>query len=252
MPVSGSNKPSQDRHQRFIRNIFDRIARRYDLLNRVISFHLDTVWRKKAVKALALKGSDKFVLDLGTGTGDLALTAAREIEKKGRVFGLDLSPEMLRLAQEKKRRFPCGTKTVYILGTALAPPFKDGTFDAIMTAFVLRNIPDPSLFFEQAYRLLRPGGRLVSLDMFPPTASPFSFFYAFYFYRLVPWIGAGLAHDRSAYQYLSDSVRTFVPPETIAKVIQRAGFERVNIERFLGGAVCLHIGDKPIISARQN
>jgi len=249
MPAARSKNPSPDPHQRFIRNIFDRIARRYDLLNRVISFHLDTVWRKKAVKALALKGSNKFVLDLGTGTGDLALTAAREIGEKGRVFGLDLSLEMLRLAQEKKRRFRHGGRAFYILGTALAPPFKDGTFDAIMTAFVLRNIPDLSLFFEQAYHLLRPGGRLVSLDMFPPTPSSFSFFYALYFYRLVPWIGAGLAHDRSAYQYLSDSVRTFAPPESIAKVIQRAGFERVNIERFLGGAVCLHIGDKPIVSA---
>jgi demethylmenaquinone methyltransferase/2-methoxy-6-polyprenyl-1,4-benzoquinol methylase len=252
MPAAETKKLSQDHHQRFIRNIFDRIARRYDLLNRVISFHLDTVWRKKAVKALALKGSDRFVLDLGTGTGDLALTAAREIEEKGKVFGLDLSSGMLRLAQEKKRRFRYGARTVYILGTALAPPFKDGVFDAIMTAFVLRNISDLSFFFQQAYRLLRPGGRLVSLDMFPPTPCPFSLLYTFYFYRLVPWIGAGLAHDRSAYQYLSDSVRTFEPPEAIAEVIQQAGFESVTIERFLGGAVCLHIGEKPMMPARQN
>lgn len=233
-----------------IQNIFDRIARRYDLLNRVISLHLDTRWRKKAVKA-ALRGSDEFVLDLGTGTGDLALTAARGMREKGKVFGLDFSLEMLRLAQAKKRRDPYGDRTIYILGTALAPPFKDEVFDAVITAFVLRNITDLDLFFSQAYRLLRPGGRLVSLDMFPPSEVPFSLFYSLYFYRLVPWIGAGLARDRDAYQYLSDSVRTFDPPETIAELIQRVGFERVRIQRFLRGAVCLHIGEKPGLTVTQ-
>ncbi|MGH7770655.1 MAG: ubiquinone/menaquinone biosynthesis methyltransferase [Candidatus Binatia bacterium] len=238
---------SQKQPQQSVQNIFDRIARRYDLLNRVISFHLDTFWRKKAIEAL--KGNDGFVLDLGTGTGDLALTAAREI--KGKIFGLDFSPEMLRLAQAKKNRLPYGERTVYILGSALAPPFKDEVFDAVITSFVLRNIPDLGLFFLQAYRLLRPGGRLVSLDMFPPSGSIFPFLYSFYFYRLVPWIGAGLARDRCAYQYLSDSVRTFHPPETIAGIIRQKGFERVRIHKFLGGAVCLHIGEKPGFSTTQ-
>ncbi len=242
--------PPQEQRQQSIQNMFDRIARRYDLLNRVISFRLDTLWRKKAVKE-ALRGSDRFVLDLGTGTGDLALAAAREIKEKGKVFGLDFSPEMLRLAQAKKRRVPYGDRTVYILGTALAPPFKDETFDAIMTAFVLRNIPDLGLFFIQAYRLLKPGGRLVSLDMFPPSGVPFSLLYSLYFYRLVPWIGAGLARDRGAYQYLSDSVRTFGTPETVAHIIQQTGFEEVRIQRFLRGAVCLHVGEKPGVSTRQ-
>jgi demethylmenaquinone methyltransferase/2-methoxy-6-polyprenyl-1,4-benzoquinol methylase len=240
-----------DQRQRFIQTLFDRIARRYDLLNCVISLHLDTLWRKKAVKALDLKGGDRFVLDLGTGTGDLALTAAREMGEKGKVIGLDFSQEMLRIAQAKRLKAPYGDRTVYILGTALAPPFKAEAFDAIMTAFVLRNIPNLDLFFLQAHRLLRPGGRLVSLDMFPPSRSPFSLFYSFYFYRMVPWIGAGLAHDRCAYQYLSDSVRAFDPPETIAGVIQQAGFEKVKIQRFLGGAVCLHIGEKPATSTRR-
>ena len=237
--------PPHTQRAEYVRCMFDRIAHRYDLLNRVISLHLDTRWRKKAVAA-ALRAGDRLVLDLGTGTGDLALAAATAIGEGGKVVGLDFSPEMLRLAKEKRSKEPQGGKTFYILGTALSPPFKDETFDVVMTAFVLRNVTDLAQFFLQAYRLLKPGGRLVSLDMFPPSGLPFSFFYSLYFYRLVPWVGARLAHDRDAYRYLSESVRGFDPPETIAETIQRAGFKRVSIRRFLQGAVCLHAGEKPL------
>lgn len=235
----------QDQRQQLVQAIFNRIAGRYDFLNRVISFHFDTFWRKKAVHALMLQDAAPWVLDLGTGTGDFAATAAKEI-KAGRIVGLDFSLEMLRLAQEKKRRDPSlGDRTFYILGSALEPPFKNGAFDAVITAFVLRNIADLNLFFSHAYRLLRPGGQLVSLDMFPPSGAPFSFFYSFYFYRLVPWIGAALARDRSAYQYLSNSVRTFAAPEAVAGLIEQAGFAKIKIRKFLRGAVCLHLGEKP-------
>jgi demethylmenaquinone methyltransferase/2-methoxy-6-polyprenyl-1,4-benzoquinol methylase len=236
--------PPDTERQQLVQTIFNRIADRYDLLNRVISLHLDTRWRKKAVRALALGTEDKLVLDLGTGTGDLALTAARELKGQIRICGLDFSFEMLRLAQTKKKRTPYGNKTEYVLATALNPPFKEQVFDAVMTAFVLRNIPDLSLFFLRAYRLLKPGGKLVSLDMFPPAGSLFSPFYSLYFYRLVPWIGAGLGHDRSAYQYLSDSVRRFESPEAVGQLIHQAGFDVIRIERFLRGAVCLHVAQK--------
>ena len=137
-----------------------------------------------------------------------------------------------------------GHKTLFVQGTALAAPFKDRTFDAAVTAFVLRNITNLPLFFAEAYRLLKPGGKLVSLDMFPPAGSPFSILYSIYFYRLVPWLGACLARDRAAYQYLSDSVRTFHSPEAVAEMIRQAGFRPVSIRRFLQGAVCMHVAEK--------
>jgi len=235
---------SERQRAEHVRGIFDRIAGRYDLLNRVISFHLDTYWRKKAVAA-ALSGGERRVLDLGTGTGDLAFAAAEAVGREGKIFGLDFSGEMLRLAMRKKRKHPSGEKTFYILGTALAPPFADDAFDAVMTAFVLRNVADLRLFFLQAYRLLKPGGRLVTLDMFPPSCAPFSFFYSLYFYRLMPWIGARLAHDREAYRYLSTSVKGFYSPQAVADMIEQAGFENVATRKFLNGAVCLHVGEKP-------
>lgn len=232
----------QGPREALVRRIFDRIARRYDLLNRVISLRLDTHWRKKAVQSLPLDSGEALILDLGTGTGDLALAAAKEL--KGKIIGLDFSLEMLRLAQAKKRRSAYGERAHYVMGTALEPPFREASFDAVMTAFVLRNIPDLPFFFLQALRLLKPGGRLVSLDMFPPCGGPFAFFYSIYFYRLVPWLGAGLARDRRAYQYLSESVRGFFPPEAVAEMIQKAGFNTVETRKFLCGAVCLHVAKK--------
>jgi demethylmenaquinone methyltransferase/2-methoxy-6-polyprenyl-1,4-benzoquinol methylase len=239
-----------DERQRLVRNIFDRIAARYDLLNRIISFRLDARWRKKALR-VGLRGGERLVLDLGTGTGDLALAAAAAIERRGRVFGLDISPEMLRLAQAKRKKNSKANDPLYVLGSALAPPFKDDVFDAVVTAFVLRNVADLGLFFIQAYRLLKPGGRIVSLDMFPPSGNFFSPLYSLYFYHLVPWIGAGLARDRDAYRYLSESVKHFASPEAVAQIVQRAGFREVSVRRFLRGAVCLHVGEKPISAASQ-
>jgi demethylmenaquinone methyltransferase/2-methoxy-6-polyprenyl-1,4-benzoquinol methylase len=126
----------------------------------------------------------------------------------------------------------------------MASPFKDASFDGAMSAFVLRNVSDLGLFFSEACRVLKPGGKLVTLDMFPPQKNWFAPFYCLYFYRLVPWIGGWLAGDRSAYRYLSDSVRRFHPPEAVSDTIRQAGFAQVSLRKFLNGAVCMHIAEK--------
>jgi len=224
-----------------VQRMFDRIAGRYDLLNRVISFRLDAWWRNHAIRTI-LTRPDPLILDLGTGTGDLTFTAARS--GAGRVVGLDFSLPMLRLAQQKRIRALHGERACFVLGSALDSPFKDALFDGVMTAFVLRNVSDLNLFFAHALRVLKPGGRFVSLDMFPPSKSWFSIFYALYFYHLVPWIGGLLARDRNAYQYLSESVRQFHSPETVAHLIEQAGFKQVAVRKFLSGAVCMHVAER--------
>jgi demethylmenaquinone methyltransferase / 2-methoxy-6-polyprenyl-1,4-benzoquinol methylase len=236
---------------RAIQAMFDRIAGRYDFLNRVISFRLDNTWRNKAIKEV-LRGADHFILDLGTGTGDLTFTAAKKINGSGRIVGLDFSLEMLKLALSKQSGARNGDKTFFIQGSATFSPFKDRVFDGVMTAFVLRNVSDLSLFFAHAFRVLKPGGRFVSLDMFPPAKTWFSAFYSLYFYRLVPWIGGLLAHDRVAYRYLAESVENFHPPERVGEFLEQAGFKQVSIRRFLNGAVCMHVAEKPNPSPRPS
>lgn len=227
-----------------VQNMFDRIAGRYDLLNRVISFCLDREWRKTAIHAV-LKDGSRLILDLGAGTGDLTFAAARAIQGDGRIVGLDISLPMLKLATAKRERLSNGRGIYFIQGCAMLPPFKASVFDGVMTAFVLRNVSDLALFFADAFRVLKAGGRIVCLDMFPPPKSWFSLLYSIYFYRLVPWLGGLLAHDRRAYEYLSESVQHFIPPETVAALIEQAGFQQVTIRKFLHGAVCMHVAEKP-------
>jgi len=227
-----------------VRSMFDRIAGRYDLLNRIISFRLDRRWRHEAISAV-LRRSDSLILDLGAGTGDLSFAAASMARGSERFIGLDFSLPMLRLAKKKQALAPYGDRTFFVMGSALLSPFKDQIFDGVMTAFVLRNVSDLGTFFSQAFRVLKAGGTFASLDMFPPSRSWFSNLYGLYFYRLVPWIGGLLAHDRKAYKYLSESVRQFHSPETVAGLIEHAGFQGVTTRKFLNGAVCLHIGEKP-------
>ncbi len=115
-----------------------------------------------------------------------------------------------------------------------------------MTAFVLRNVSDLPRFFAEAFRLLKPGAKLVSLDMYPPAEGWFRPIYGFYFYRLMPFVAGLLSNDRNAYRYLSDSVRQFHAPENVAQLMRQTGFVEVKIEKFLHGAVCMHVAEKPI------
>lgn len=229
---------------RTVQSMFDRIAGRYDLLNRVISFRLDACWRRQVIKAVLTHGQPR-ILDIGTGTGDLVFDAAKAIGGKGTFVGVDFSLKMLQLARSKQSRVPPGVDSEFIMASAMFSPFKDNVFDGAMSAFVLRNVSDLTLLFAEALRVLRPGARFVSVDMFPPNAGWFSTLYSIYFHGLMPRIGALLARDRDAYEYLSDSVRRFHPPENVTTLLEQAGFESVTVRKFLCGAVCMHIAVKP-------
>jgi demethylmenaquinone methyltransferase/2-methoxy-6-polyprenyl-1,4-benzoquinol methylase len=229
--------------------MFDRIAGRYDLLNRVISFRMDSRWRRQVIREVLTRSAPR-VLDLGTGTGDLVFDASTASKGNGTFIGLDFSLQMLRLALTKRGKFSHAASTAFVLGSAMIMPFRSSFFDGVMTAFVLRNVSDLTLLFAEAHRVLKPGGKFVSLDMFPPSGTWFSALYSVYFHCVMPRIGALLARDRDAYQYLSDSVRRFHPPEKVTSLIEQAGFQRVVVRKFLSGAVCMHVGSKPSMPSR--
>lgn len=232
---------ANESRDRRVQAMFDRIAGRYDLLNGIISFRLDRRWRRRVIEAAVADGST--ILDIGTGTGDLIYAAAQTLRGHGHFVGLDFAPSMLRLARAK-RDPSAAAAPEFVLGSAMIAPFGNGVFDSAMTGFVLRNVSDLSLFFSEAHRVLKPGGRLVSLDMYPPRATWFSPLYSVYFHWIMPRIGGWLARDPHAYRYLSESVRSFHSPERVADLIRHAGFREVAIRRFLGGAVCIHSARK--------
>ena len=226
-----------DGHDREIATMFDRIAARYDLLNRVLSFGTDLSWRRQAI-ARARIGPGMTVLDVGAGTGDLSFAAAA---RGAEVVALDLSPGMLGVlarrstgAQRERIRA--------LVGTAESLPLPDASVDRIVTGFTVRNVGDLGRAFAEFRRVLRPGGRAVVLELSHPPGAAFAWLYAFYFEHIAPAIALLLGGDREAYRYLPRSLRPFPEPERLAAMLREAGF-RVTFERMTGGIAAIHTAE---------
>jgi demethylmenaquinone methyltransferase / 2-methoxy-6-polyprenyl-1,4-benzoquinol methylase len=204
------NLPSGDEKVTAVRRMFDAIAPRYDLVNRVMTFGMDVGWRRKAVVSLDL-GPDALVLDVACGTGDFC----REVERTGRrAVGLDMSFGMLAVAR---------TTAPLVQGDALRTPFDDGRFDAITCGFALRNVADIKELFVEFARVLRPGGRIAVLEVSQPEARIPRAAHSFYFRRIVPLIG-GVLSNRDAYSYLPASTAYLPGRRALIDLIQSAGF----------------------------
>ncbi|HWQ28392.1 MAG TPA: ubiquinone/menaquinone biosynthesis methyltransferase [Dehalococcoidia bacterium] len=225
---------------RQVREMFGRIVPRYDLLNRLMSLGMDAGWRRAAAAAARPQGA--LVLDAGAGTGDLTLELVRQGAR--RVVALDLTPAML-AAGRAKALASGATRTRWLAGDALRLPFRDATFDAVTNAFVLRNLADLGRGLEEMARVLRPGGRLVCLDMTRPRPGPFAALYRLYFHHLVPPVAGLISGDRAAYRYLPQSLDRHPDAMTLASMLERAGLRDVTVRTFAGGAVALHAGVKP-------
>jgi demethylmenaquinone methyltransferase/2-methoxy-6-polyprenyl-1,4-benzoquinol methylase len=219
-----------------IRRMFDRIARRYDLMNRLMTFGRDVAWRRQAARE-ALVSSPRCVLDVATGTADLALELARQ--GAVRVIALDFSLAMLRLAARK--RAATGRPLSLLCGDAMRLPFRDASLDACTIAFGLRNLPDYRGALSEFARVLRPGGRLVVLET-TPLRGPLAPLLRLYFDRVVPWLGGLISGDPDAYQYLPRSTAAFPAADDLADLLRSVGFSPVIYRTFMLGAVALHIG----------
>jgi demethylmenaquinone methyltransferase/2-methoxy-6-polyprenyl-1,4-benzoquinol methylase len=238
--VSPGGEP--DKHAA-VQRMFGRIAWRYDLMNALMTGGLDGRWRKIATAEAAVPAGGR-ALDIGSGTGDLALALAMSAPAV-RVVGLDYTPEMLRLAPAKARRMGVAGLTGWVLGDAHRLPFEDAEFDAVTSAFVLRNLADLPEAFSEMARVTRSGGRVVALEINPESSPVWRPLFELYFSRVVPVLGRLVSGDRDAYTYLPASVAAFLHPSSVAAVMSDAGLVPLAPRRLLAGSIAVHVGRRP-------
>ena len=225
-----------------VNRMFDRVASNYDALNSVMTAGLHHRWRERAAARAELAPGDS-ALDICCGTGDLALELARRASPDGHVVGSDFSEPMLDLAREKAaERQAEGVRFEW--ADALQLPYDGGRFDAVTVGFGVRNLSDLDRGIAEMARVLKPGGRLVILEITQPTRPPLSTFFSVWFDRIVPLIGR-FAGDSAAYSYLPESVKRFPPPAGLAAIMDGAGLERIRWTILAGGIIAIHSGRRP-------
>jgi demethylmenaquinone methyltransferase/2-methoxy-6-polyprenyl-1,4-benzoquinol methylase len=215
--------------------MFTQIAKRYDLMNRLMTGFQDVRWRKQVIRLARLTNSAS-LLDLGTGTGDLAREALTQFPQ-AKVIAADFTLEMMRVGQKTS---PLNFSTA----DALRLPFMDSTFDAVTSGFLMRNVIDLQKGIEELLRVLKNGGRIVILDTTRPKKNILSPFIWFHMHFIIPTLGGLLTGEREAYNYLPDTTENFVTAEDLASRMTKAGFKNVNFQRLMFGTIAIHWGEK--------
>ena len=237
--TAGERLPSGAERARLVREMFDRIAGRYELLNTIMTAGLHRLWNRKVVRATGLEPGGR-ALDLACGTGSLTRDLAKRVGPKGYVLGVDFSREMLRAAEA--RPVP---NIEYRLGDATSlDGVPSGAFDAATIAYGARNIPDLEALFSEMARCLRPDGVAVCLEIARPESRAFAAFYGIWFDKIVPRLGALISGDAWAYSYLPESVKEFVAPDELSDIMERNGLQDVTWRRLAGGIITLHRGTR--------
>jgi demethylmenaquinone methyltransferase/2-methoxy-6-polyprenyl-1,4-benzoquinol methylase len=221
--------------------MFDRIAHRYDLLNRVLSLGIDQRWRRRAVRALALGPGPRRVLDLATGTADLALLIARS-HPEVRVIGLDPAVRMLEEGRTKIREAGFRDRIELLPGDAEHLPFPDDHFDGVTIAFGIRNVPDRARALREMARVTRPGGRVAVLELSEPGDGVLGRVARFHVHTLVPWVG-GLLSGASEYRYLQRSIAAFPSADAFARLVESSGLRMVRIDPMILGVCHLYVAE---------
>jgi demethylmenaquinone methyltransferase/2-methoxy-6-polyprenyl-1,4-benzoquinol methylase len=220
---------------RYVQNMFTRIARRYDLMNRLMTGGQDVRWRKRVIQ-LARLDDGASVLDLGTGTGDLARDALSQFPGAN-VVAADFTLEMMRVGQ---KRSPLN----FSAADALKLPFNDSSFDAVVSGFLMRNVIDLNHALKEQCRVLRTGGRIVILDTTRPKKNIFSPFIWIHMHFIIPTLGRFLTGSGDAYRYLPETTEAFVMAEDLASRMASVGFKNVSYQRFMFGTIAIHWGEK--------
>lgn len=219
-----------------VARVFDSVAARYDLMNDVMSMGLHRIWKAATISQANVRPG-QHVLDVASGTGDLALAFARRAGPQGRVVMSDINGQMLQ--RGRNRLIDAGYPIQAVVCDAEHLPFADREFDLVTVAFGLRNMTDKPAALRQMHRVLKPGGKLMVLE-FSKVAAPLEKIYDVYSFKVLPWLGKRIAQDEASYRYLAESIRMHPGPEELAQMLRDAGFDIVRFSTMTAGVVALH------------
>ena len=225
-----------------VKEMFDHIAPTYDRLNHILSLSIDKIWRRRVVRRV-LKLGAKEILDVATGTGDLAIAMARKIEGST-ICGVDLSPEMLEVARTKVLNLGLSERISLMEGNAEHLELDSESVDAVTIAFGIRNFENKEACLAELNRVIRPGGHLVILEFSNPTNPFINYIYRFYSHKVLPWVGGLISKNRSAYEYLPASVDGFPNPNNFVAIIEKAGYTNVTRRSQSFGIAQIYIAQK--------
>ncbi len=227
-----------------VRQHFDSVAEKYDLMNTLLSGGIHYLWKRKAMAVLGPKPGEK-VLDVCGGTGDLSILAHKKVGYNGLVTVFDINRAMMQAGRKTRKNQPIRSKLTYVQGNAEQISFPDATFDKAIVGFGIRNVTHMIQGFSEMYRVLKPGGRMVCLEFSKPIWPFFRTLYDFYSFTIMPWLGELLVGSWTAYEHLPETIRLFPLPDELADILTEIGFENVHYERLTNGIAVIHAGNKP-------
>jgi demethylmenaquinone methyltransferase/2-methoxy-6-polyprenyl-1,4-benzoquinol methylase len=240
IPFKDSGKTKKEQ----VADMFDKLAGKYDKMNRFLSARTDIGWRKKAIKKLK-KDNPQHILDVATGTADMALLACKEL-KPEQITGIDISEGMLDLGRKKIEKEQLGDKIQLHQGDSETINFEENTFDAVMVAFGVRNFENLENGLAEMYRVLKPGGRLVVLEFSKPRCKAIKGFYNLYMGIVAPQVARWFKQNKEAYQYLNESAKAFPDRHLFIDILKKVGYSETEFEPLSLGICCIYSGKKPL------
>jgi len=239
----GFEKVDRSEKARRVRSVFSSVAGRYDLMNDMMSFGVHRLWKQFALTVAGLRPGQS-ALDVAGGTGDLAIGLLRQTGKHGHVVLADINSAMLERGRDRLLDLGLAGNVECVVADAERLPFADNAFDCVTIGFGLRNVTDKAAALASMYRVLKPGGQLLVLEFSKPTVPGIGPLYDLYSFRVLPLMGALVAHDAASYRYLAESIRMHPDQETLLEMLRAAGFAQARYHNLTGGIVALHRGYK--------
>jgi len=238
------NKKSDGwKKSQLILGYFNSVARKYDMMNTLLSFGIHHIWKRTAVRMMELNTGDR-VLDVCGGTGDLAVLAAEAVGLTGNVTLYDFSSAMINAGRVKNINSPIRKRIQYVQGDAQHISFQDDSFDAATVGFGIRNVMDMKKAFKAMYRVLKPGGKMMCLEFSQPASPLFRLLYDYYSFYIIPFLGKSITGSVEAYTHLPESIRIFPSPDKLSDILKNIGFSHITHKKLTNGIAVIHLAKK--------